>query len=63
MRKENNEKENSPEKPIVEAEVYKSNKKCDWEKKRKSSKASLGFIVPIKSTTTTEPGKGQRKKI
>jgi len=31
MRKENNEKENSPElqKPNVEAEVYESNKKCD----------------------------------
>ena len=33
-------KENSTElqKPNVEAEVYNNSKKCDWEKKKKSSK-------------------------
>ena len=40
-RKQENEKHNSTElqKPNIEAEVYNSNKKCDWKKKRKISKA------------------------
>ena len=29
-----------------------------WLRKKKSSKALLDFIVPIKSITTTEGGKG-----
>ena len=33
--------ENAPElqKPNIEAEVYNKNKKCDWEKIEKNSKA------------------------
>ena len=63
-RKKGEKKENSTElqKPNIEAEVYNNNKKCDWGKK-KSSKASLDFIVPIKWTTTTEAGgRGKKKK-
>ena len=43
----------------VEAEINDNDEKCDWGKK--SSKASLGFIVPIKSTTTTDGGERKEK--
>ena len=50
---EERKKENTTElqKPNIEAEVYNNNKKGDWGKK--SSKAYLDFIAPIKWTTTT----------
>ena len=39
-------------------------KKCDWGGGggETSSKAQLGFIVPIKSTTTIELGRNRKKK-
>ena len=49
------------QKPSIEAEVYNNNKICDWGKK--SSKAQLDFIVPIKSTTTmVVGGRGGKKE-
>ena len=47
-------------KPNVDAGVYNNNKTCDWEEK-KSSKAYLNFIVPIKLTTIAERGKKEKK--
>ena len=48
------------QKPSVE--VYNNNKKCDWEEKKKSSKAELDFLVPIKSTTTVEEEIREKEK-
>ena len=54
--------ENSTElqKPNVEAEVYSSNKKCDWGKKK--FKSLIGFHRAIKPTTTTEEKKKRKKE-
>ena len=50
-----------PQKPYIEAEVYNNNKKCDWEKNK--LKSLIGFVVPIKLTTTMRSrGEGIKKK-
>ena len=51
------------QKSKIEAELYNSNKNCD-RKIRKSSKATLDFIVPIKLTATTGVGgEGKSERI
>ena len=58
MKKEENSTE--LQKPNVEVEVYDSKKKKkknvseEKEKKKKKLKSLIGFLVPIKLTTTTE---------
>ena len=59
-------KKNSPElqKPNIEAKVYNNNKKVTEKRKenRKSPKAQLDFIVPIKLTTTADGGEGKKEE-
>ena len=63
LKKSEKKKENSSElqKPNVRQRFITTIKKCDWGKKKRS-KAQLYFIVPIKSTTTTEVGEEKKKK-
>ena len=61
--REKKKKENTElQKPNVEVEVYNSNRKCDWGKKKRKLKSLIrsDFILPIKSTTATEERKNEK---